>query len=74
MADETKKETGELRMLRADEVERMTGLSAVTIWRMEKRGDFPRRRTLVNQTVGWRSDEVQEWLESREPVPLKDED
>lgn len=60
------------RMLRAPEVEALTGLSNVTIWRLEKTGDFPRRRRLVGNLVAWREDEVREWIEAREQLPLEE--
>jgi prophage regulatory protein len=58
------------KMLRIAAVEAITGLSAVTLWRMERDGQFPRRRRLFGSTVGWREDEVRAWVESREPVPI----
>ncbi len=64
-------DAGMPRILRAPEVERMTGLSGVSIWRLEKRGEFPRRRRLVGKLVGWRSDDVQRWIESRERLPVE---
>ena len=54
-----------VRYLRAPEVVQRVGLSETTIWRKEKQGDFPRRRRLSGNIVGWRSDEIEEWIESR---------
>lgn len=56
------------RIMRQDEVERITGLSRTTIWRMERRGDFPERRQLAPNAVGWLAEEVEEWIRERPTV------
>ena len=43
----------------------ITGLSRCTIWRQENEGKFPRRIKLSANAVGWRSDEVQAWMDAR---------
>lgn len=63
-----------LRILRLPEVEELTGLSATTIWRREKEGRFPRRRHLGGNLVGWRSDDIEKWIESRPVAPVGEED
>ena len=40
-------------------------LSTATIERLEREGQFPKRRQLSGQRVGWLVREVQEWAESR---------
>jgi len=40
-------------------------LSDVTIWRMEKAGQFPKRRQISPGRVGWLASEVEAWIESR---------
>lgn len=52
-------------VLRFPALRRVTGLSRCTIWRMENAGKFPKRIKLSVGTVGWRSEEVQVWIESR---------
>jgi prophage regulatory protein len=47
----------------------MTGISAATIWRMERQGEFPARRQLTEGRVGWLDTEVEEWLRTR-PVAV----
>ena len=42
-----------------------TGLSGTTIWRMENRGEFPARVQISENRVGWYSDEIDEFIESR---------
>jgi prophage regulatory protein len=53
-----------MKVLPIKEVTNLTGLSRVTIWRMEQRGAFPKRIALSPRRVGWREDEISEWLES----------
>jgi len=52
-------------VLRAADVQVLTGLSRVTIWREERAGRFPVRVQLTSSRVGWRGSEVRAWLESR---------
>ena len=56
------------RILRVPDVLERTGLSRTTIWRLESRGDFPARRRLGPQAVGWAEDEVTAWLDDRAPA------
>ena len=47
-----------------------TGLTAITQWRLERAGLFPRRVRLNPEAgntgaVGWYEDEVDEWIHSR---------
>jgi prophage regulatory protein len=54
-----------MKLLSQQRVSDITGLSRVTIWRYERAGRFPKRLKLGPNRVGWRSDEVQAWIESR---------
>lgn len=54
-----------IRILGEPEVKRMTNLDRVTRWRMERVGKFPQRIRLSLHRIGWREDEVVEWIESR---------
>lgn len=56
------------RFLRDREVRKLTGLSRTTRWRLEAKGQFPKRRKLSENTVGWLASEVADWLESRTSV------
>ena len=53
--------------LRTPEVLKLTGLSNTTIWRMEARGDFPKRVKLGVRAVGWRVSDFEDWEKSRRP-------
>jgi predicted DNA-binding transcriptional regulator AlpA len=52
-------------MLRISDVTRLTGLSRTTLWRLERQGQFPTRVRLGLNSVGWRDEEVEHWVETR---------
>lgn len=54
------------RIIRAKEVQELTGLSRTTLWRFENKGEFPRRVSLGASTVGWKLSEVQNWIRERQ--------
>ncbi len=54
------------RIIRAREVLDTTGLSRTTLWRLENKGDFPRRVSLGGNAVGWKLSEVQTWVRNRQ--------
>lgn len=57
------------RILRQSEVLAITGLGRTTLWRLEKRGEFPARRRITGNIVGWLASEVEEWIRSRPVAP-----
>jgi prophage regulatory protein len=60
------------RILRTNETQDRVKLGRTSIWRLEKAGDFPRRRKIGNGIVGWLESEVDEWIRNR-PVVGGDE-
>jgi prophage regulatory protein len=58
-----------VRMLRWPAVAELTGLSRSSVFRLERRGKFPRRRKLGDNSVAWVEGEVSAWLEGR-PVSV----
>ncbi len=54
-----------MKVLRIRDVANTTGLSRTTLWRLERRGDFPRRIRLSPNSTGWIESEIEEWIESR---------
>ena len=54
------------RILRLPEVMKITGLPRSTIYLYMKEGDFPKQIQLTKRSVGWRSKEVQKFIDSRE--------
>src|SRR2546426_3557030 len=56
------------------QVRELTNLSRTTRWRMERRGEFPKRVRLSPGRVGWRQDEIRDWIDSRTsamPSPME---
>jgi len=53
------------RIIRIKEVVELTGLSRTTLWRMERKGEFPARVSLGVGSVGWRFSEVNGWMDDR---------
>jgi prophage regulatory protein len=54
-----------MKFLRIRHVVQLTGLSRMTIYRMELAGEFPKRRKLSQNAVAWREEEVEQWLGTR---------
>ena len=59
------------RILRRPKVEDKTGLSTASIYRGIAAGTFPRPRQLTERTVGWFENEIDEWMESRQPSTIE---
>ena len=55
-------------ILRQPSVTAITGLSRSTVWRLERAGQFPSRRRLGPQAVGWIRSEIEAWIASRVPA------
>jgi prophage regulatory protein len=53
------------KMLREKQVKDLTGLSRVTRWRLEARGEFPRKIKLSERCIGWYEAEILAWLQRR---------
>ena len=60
----------EKRILRLDEVERVTGLRKSAIYKMMRSGAFPKPLKLTQKAVGWRIADVESWIESRPETEL----
>jgi prophage regulatory protein len=52
-------------LLKKDVLER-TRLSYPTIWRMEKKGEFPKRIKLSSSKIGYYKNEIEQWMLNRE--------
>lgn len=60
------------RFIRWPEVKKITAISRTTAWRLERNGQFPKRRQLASQhSVGWLRSEITEWIETRIAVGEK---
>jgi len=56
----------ENRILRLPEVMKTTGLPRSTIYLYMKEGEFPKQIQLTKRSVGWRSEDIQKFIDSRE--------
>ncbi|MGC6498957.1 MAG: helix-turn-helix transcriptional regulator [Henriciella sp.] len=52
-------------ILRRPEVERITGVKTSTLYEWMSKGTFPRPVRLGQRAVGWRKDDIDNWLETR---------
>jgi prophage regulatory protein len=60
-----------LRILRAKEVDYLTGMHDSQRHRLEAAGQFPRRVKITDKAVGWIEGEVMGWIKGR--MALRDE-
>lgn len=56
-------------MLRFADVVERTGLSRTTIWRKVRAGTFPAPIALTENSVGWKSEWVDDWVNALPRVP-----
>ena len=54
-----------VKLLRFPVVRERTGLSRSTIWRLERRGEFPKHHRIAPNIVAWSELEVSRWIEER---------
>jgi prophage regulatory protein len=53
------------KLLRKPQVLERVGVSGSTLWRMQKRGQFPDSVQISPGTVGWFASDVEDWIVSR---------
>lgn len=56
------------RLIRRAEMLRISGLSISSVYRLERKGEFPARRRLGPNSVAWDLASVLQWAQSRELV------
>ena len=54
-----------MKFLRIRQVMQLTGLSRMTIYRLELAGEFPKRRQPSKNSVAWLDTDITQWGESR---------
>ena len=59
------------RLMRRREVERITGMSRASIYRLMQQGDFPRPVKVSSTAVRWKESDIAAWIESRPVVASK---
>lgn len=62
------KATRQLGLLREPQVLELIPISPATLWRMVKDRRFPKPVQISERAVGWRRQDVQDWIDSREEV------
>lgn len=60
------------KLLTLRQVAELVGLSRTTIWRLERSGQFPRRRQVSTKAVRWNQAEILGWINSRPVAGTKD--
>ena len=60
-----------MKFLRIRQVMQATGLSRMTIYRLELAGKFPKRRQLSENSVAWLEVDIAEWIDSRPVARLR---
>ena len=59
-----------LKLLRFEAVQERIGLSRSTIWRLERRGQFPKHRRISANAVAWVEDELVAWIRAKVDVAV----
>lgn len=54
-----------LKLLRFTAVRERTGLSRSTVWRLERRGAFPKHVKVSANIVAWLEEDVTDWIRSK---------
>lgn len=54
-----------LKLLRFTAVRERTGLSRSTVWRLERRGAFPKHVKVSANIVAWLEQDVADWIRSK---------
>ena len=60
-----------MKFLRIRQVMQTTGLSRMTIYRLELAGAFPKRRQLSENSVAWLESDIIAWADSRPIAHLR---
>ncbi len=55
-------------LIRPRPLAKSLGVSTTTLWRWQKRGDFPIPYRLGANSIGWDEDEIRQWLRARRMV------
>jgi len=56
------------KILRPAQLAEMLGICTVTLWRWSKEPHFPRKIQIGKRAVGWRSDEIEKYLDKQTEV------
>ena len=65
MSTNTQSQESTDRVLSTRQLSELTGLHAVTIWRLTRKGDFPAPMKITSRKNGWLLSQVMTWLADR---------
>ena len=54
-----------MQVIKLKKVIELTSLSSATIYRLVKKGEFPKQLKLAERSSGWLLEEINDWLESK---------
>ena len=54
-----------MQVIKLKRVIALTSLSSATIYRLVKKGEFPKQLKLAERSSGWLLEEINDWLESK---------
>lgn len=55
-------------LLTPRDVQKLSGLSVVTIRTLRKQGNFPQPLRISNRRIAWRRDDIEQWIDTRQRV------
>ena len=58
----------DLKVIKIATVKELTALSAASIYRLMKRGAFPKQIKLAERSSAWFSEEIYNWLEKKKNI------
>jgi len=53
------------KILSVIEAEKKLGITRLTMWRLERQGQFPLRIKLTGRKIGWLENELDAWIDKR---------
>ncbi len=59
-----------IRLMRLKEVLEMCGIGRASIYNWMNENQFPKQVKIGPRAVAWRSDEVEQWIETRKQVSI----
>ena len=58
----------DLKVIKLTTVKELTALSAASIYRLMKKGAFPKQIKLAERSSGWFIEEIYDWLENKRNI------
>ncbi len=58
----------DLKVIKIAKVKELTALSAASIYRLMKKGAFPKQIKLAERSSAWFSEEIYNWLEKKKNI------